>query len=234
MQEPLGTPPTVVFDLDGTLADSLRDLVPAINRTLLPHDISPVTALEIGHLTARGGLKAMIEFAFVRDQQTLSQARLEDVFEACVQDYHLNIAVNTDLYPGVRACLKKFKEEGWLLGVCTNKPVTLANELLRALTIDQFFNVVTGGDSFSFKKPDPLHLLKTIELAEGASNKAIMVGDTETDILTARRAGVPSIGVSFGYSDQPLDVFCPDLVTSHFDCLFDVASKICRTLPLTE
>ncbi len=218
--------PTIIFDLDGTLADTLSDLVAALNRTLASHNVMPVSANQVGYMTGRGGLKGMIKYAIGKEDMSLDQKLVGALFISCIDDYRQNIAVETVLYPGVIACLELFSNQGWLLGVCTNKPIELANKLLCELGIDQLFSVVTGVDSFDFKKPDPRHLTRTIELAGGSCSRAIMVGDTQNDILTAQRAGIPVIAVDFGYSEHPVKMYSPDWVISSFDDLFAQAQKL--------
>lgn len=218
--------PTIVFDLDGTLADTLHDLVPALNRTLVERNIDAVSADQVGYFTGRGGLKEMITHALQSTGAPLNQQLLDEVFVASLADYEQNIAVNTVIYPGVRDCLEQFADHGWLLGVCTNKPVGLADKLLHELEMDQLFAAVIGGDSFDFKKPDPRHLIRTIEIAGGLPSKAIMVGDTRNDILAAKQANVPVIGVDFGYSEHPLETYSPDRVISSFDSLFAEAVQL--------
>ncbi len=168
----------------------------------------------------------MIVQAFQLSGKPLQEARLEELFAASVEDYRQNMAVETVLYPGARACLERFSSEGWLLGICTNKPAGLAEKLLRELAIDQRFSSVTGSDSFDFRKPDPRHLIRTIEMAGGCPSWAIMVGDTQNDILTAQNAGIPVIAVDFGYAGHPLQTCGPDRVISAFDALFEEADKL--------
>jgi len=218
--------PTIIFDLDGTLADTLDDLVAALNRSIAEYGVSPVDPQKVAHLTGRGGLRAMITFAFETERVLLSQKLLNKVFVASVVDYNQNIAVKTKLYPGAKECLERFAHQGWLLGVCTNKPLRLAQLLLRELAIEHRFSAVTGVDSFDFKKPDPRHLTRTITMAGGEASKAIMVGDTQNDILTAQNAKIPIIAVDFGYSEHPLESYSPDRIVSNFETLFDVAKGV--------
>ena len=217
--------PTIIFDLDGTLADTIHDLVLAMNRTLEMRDINPVGADQVRNLGGIG-LKAMIERAFQLNGEPLGQELLEEVFAISVADYRENIADQTVFYPGARASLQQFTDQGWLLGVCTNKPVGLAEKLLSELGTDGLFSSITGGDSFEFKKPDPQHLTRTIEMAGGMGSKAIMVGDTQVDILTAQNANIPVIAVDFGYCEHPVEKYSPDAVISSFDDLFEEAVKL--------
>lgn len=218
--------PTIVFDLDGTLADSIHDLVSALNRTLERCDLPPFIPSDVAHLTGKGGLRAMIMHAFALKDKPLDRPHLDNLFAATVKDYDQNLAIETVLYPHVRAALETLGHEGWLLAICTNKPMEQTKKLLDAFKITDLFVAVTGADSFEFKKPDPRHLLQTIELAGGRSDKAVMVGDTQTDILTAQSAGIPIIAVDFGYSDVPVEDLGPDRVISSFDALHPAAAAL--------
>lgn len=217
--------PTIIFDLDGTLADTIHDLVAAINRSLVQRDINPVSTDQIRHLGGMG-LKAMIERAYQVNDQPLGQDLLEEVFLTSLKSYGENIANLTNFYPGARASLQQFTDQGWILGVCTNKSVGLAEKLLSELGTDGLFSSITGGDSFDFKKPDPQHLTRTIDMAGGMGSKAIMVGDTQVDILTAQNANIPVIAVDFGYCEHPVEKYSPDAVISSFDDLFEEAVKL--------
>ncbi|KZL19389.1 Phosphoglycolate phosphatase [Pseudovibrio axinellae] len=225
------TQPTIIFDLDRTLADTISDIVSAMNRTLAKYGIDQVSACEVSHLTGKGGLKSMISHAFRVNDTSLADELLNEIFAACVEDYRLNLIHETALYPDVRAALEKLRAEGWLLGVCTNKPVKQAEELLQGLGTYDLFAAITGADSFEFKKPDPRHLTQTIEIAGGNLARAIMVGDTQNDILTAQNAGIPVIAVDFGYSEKHVKDYKPDRVISSFSALFDEAAKLitCQT-----
>ena len=220
------TQSTIVFDLDGTLADSIHDLVAALNRTIERRGLAPFNPSDIAYLTGHGGLRAMIKHAFALSGCHLEQSKLEELFAETVEDYDRNIAVDTVLYPGVRGSLEAFQVNGWLLAVCTNKPIKQATKLLDELNIAPHFVAVTGVDSFEFKKPDPRHLTRTIELAGGRTDLAVMVGDTITDILAAQNAGIPVVAVDFGYSDVHVKTLAPDRVISSFDDLYSEATSL--------
>lgn len=217
---------TIVFDLDGTLADTIHDLVAALNRTLATIGLPPFTPSDVAHLTGKGGLRAMITHAFALTDIQPEQGDLENMFDVTVRDYDQNIAVETTLYSGVKNALEAFQSNGWLLAVCTNKPIVQTQKLLGALNIDGFFDAVAGVDSFEFKKPDPRHLIQTIEMAGGSIKHAVMVGDTQTDILTAKNANVPVVAVDFGYSDVHVKTLAPNRVISNFDALYSEAASL--------
>lgn len=220
------TRPTIVFDLDGTLADSIHDLVGALNRTLGRQGLDPFRPSDVAYLTGQGGLRAMIMHAYDLRGEHLVQGKLDELFAETVEDYDRNIAVDTVLYPGVRRTLEEFQAGGWLLAVCTNKPIKQATKLLDLLKITHNFAAVTGVDSFEFKKPDPRHLTRTIELAGGSTDQAVMVGDTKTDIHAAQNAGIPVVAVDFGYSDVHVTTLAPNRVISSFDTLHSEATSL--------
>ena len=220
--------PTVVFDLDGTLADTIPDLVAALNRTLAGLHIPPVKAADVAHLTGKGGLRAMIAQSLHRAAQSTEAHELDTLFQATAQNYGSHVAVDSKLYPGVIPSLNTFQQEGWQLAICTNKPVRQAIDLMRAFGIEQMFATIAGVDSFDVKKPDPRHLTQTIKRAGGQPHRSVMVGDTINDIQTAKAANIPVIAVDFGYSDVPVGDLAPDRVISTFDDLFAHAKALIR------
>ena len=125
--------------------------------------------------------------------------------------------MKTRLYPGVEAALKTFAKAGWLQVICTNKMEGSARLLIEKLGVAGWFDFLCGQDTFGVGKPDPKPLLGAIAASGGSSHRAIMVGDSLTDIRTARAAGLPVIAVDFGYTDVPVTELGPDLVISHFD-----------------
>lgn len=222
---PTSTRPIAVFDLDGTLADSILDLVPALNRTIAKYDLRAISMDEIGHV-AGNGAKPMIELAYKLNNRAVSTSELEELFEIFIEDYWDSLSTNTKMYPGVKTCLQRFVDEDWIVAVCSNKPVEFAKKLLTELELIEVFSIITGGDSYSYRKPDPRHLLDTIANAGGSSAKAIMVGDTKTDILAAQNAKIPVIAVDFGYCDQHVSHYDPDRIISHYDELFETATTL--------
>ena len=209
---------TLVFDLDGTLVDTAQDLAAATNHVLKSKGLAPVVDREILPFVGQGALK-MIEQAMAAHGVVLAQKELYDLFELFIVYYAAHISVRSRPYEGVIASLSAFEAQGAKLAVCTNKLESHARALLQALDMTRHFAAITGRDSLGAYKPDPKHLTGTIALAAGNSSKAIMIGDSETDILTAKAAGIPVIAVDFGYSVQPVSSFSPDIIISHFDQL---------------
>lgn len=216
---------TLVFDLDGTLVDSVRDLVPALNHTTAQDGLPPIEIEDVGHVVGKGALK-MIELAFAFHNRPLSQERLMELFPQFLTYYEDHIADHTLFFDGVFEALDVLENEGWTFAVCTNKYQNLAEKLLHALGKASRFPVVTGGDTFDFKKPDPRHITETVALAGGTPERTIMVGDSINDIEAAHRANIPSIAVDFGYTDMPVADMNPTKIISHFDGLASAVRSI--------
>ncbi|MFK5977315.1 MAG: HAD-IA family hydrolase [Rhizobiaceae bacterium] len=214
------TSPTIVFDLDGTLADTIHDLIPALNRTTEVCGLDPIAISDVGHVVGHGA-KAMIKKAFTFHNRELPDDMLDELFANFLLDYEENICVDTVLFDGVLDSLSAFEQDGWNLAVCTNKSEGLAIKLLKKLEIFDRFLAVTGGDTFAIRKPDPAHIIKTIEMAGGRAGAAIMVGDSSTDINGAKSGNIPVVAVNFGYADTPVEELSPDRIISHYKELKD-------------
>ena len=208
--------PTIVYDLDGTLADTAEDLVATLNHLLAREGLAPLSVESAGSLLGAGA-RALIERGFAASGKTLDRQRIEALFADYLVYYQGHIADRTRLYPGVDKALAAFARAGWRQAVCTNKTESLAKLLVEKLGIAERFAFVCGQDTFGIGKPNPKPLLETIAAAGGANKRAIMVGDSGADIKTARAAAVPVIAVDFGYSDVPVKELRPDRVISHFD-----------------
>lgn len=206
---------TLVFDLDGTLVDTAPDLAAATNHVMERIGLNPVAGGDIRPYVGHGAL-AMVEQAAAAQGRLLKQDELYRLFDVFLDHYTANISVNSRPFDGVLEALDHFKDRGAALAVCTNKIESLARTLLADLDMTKYFSAITGRDTLGVFKPDPGHLAGTITLAGGNRNRAVMVGDSETDILTAQAARVPVVAVDFGYSIEPVASFKPDIVISHY------------------
>lgn len=222
------TRPIVVIDLDGTLADTNRDLIPVLNRTVAMAGVPPIPFAEVGHVVGHGA-RAMIARAFQYHGREIDDALQEQLFARFLADYEDNVAVETVLFDGAEAALDELAAAGYALAVCTNKTTHIALKLLDELGVIGRFAAVTGGDSFAFRKPDPRHLTQTIEMAGGDPARAVMVGDSRTDIDTARAAGIPVVAVDFGYTDVPVRLLSPDVVISRY---VDLPAAVAGLVPV--
>ncbi len=219
--------PVLVFDLDGTLADTARDLIPVLNRVTATRGLPPVPASKIGNMVGHGA-KAMLERAFAVNGVGLAASDLDELFDLYIADYTQNLAQNTVLFDGALLAMDRLAASGFTLSVCTNKTERLAIKLLASLGVLERFAALTGGDTFEWRKPDPRHLQDTVKMAGGMPQNAIMIGDSRTDIDTAKAARIPVIAVDFGYTDVPVHELGPDLVISHFDELEAAIHQIMR------
>lgn len=221
--------PLVVFDLDGTLAETAGDLIASLNAVLAEDDIPPVAIGQARVLLGAGG-RALIERGYALAGRSLEPPRLEALFRHFLAHYNDHICDHTHLFDGVVAALDRLQEAGFGLAVCTNKMEATSIRLLAALGVRERFPTVCGQDTFAMHKPDPRALLLTIARAGGSASRSVMVGDSITDIATAQAARVPVIAVDFGYTDRPVTELGPDRVISHFDQLYDAV----QTLPVVQ
>ncbi len=222
---PALTSPTLVFDLDGTLVDTAPDLVRALNAVLASEGMAPVALEAALTMVGRGG-RVLIQSAFAAEGRHVEGAELERLFGALVDHYAAHVADESRPFDGVEAALDRFAAAGWLLAVCTNKPDPLARPLLEALGLAPRFAAIVGQGAFPWLKPDPRTLTETIRLAGGVRTRAVMVGDSETDVQTARAAGIPVVAVTFGYTPVPVATFSPDRLIGHFGELWDAVASL--------
>ncbi|RLQ88091.1 HAD family hydrolase [Notoacmeibacter ruber] len=210
--------PTLVFDLDGTLVDTAPDLVDSLNECLVSRGLSPAEEKDIRHLAGHGA-RVMIQRAFEAQGKLddLTDDALNALLERFIGHYEANIPGRSKPFPGAVESMKRFADEGWTLAVCTNKFESLATHLLEGLGIRTAFATVSGSDTFAFRKPDPRHLTETIAASGGDPKHSLMLGDSRTDIATAKAAAIPVVAVSFGYSDVPIAELQPERIIDHFD-----------------
>jgi len=206
----------IVFDLDGTLVDTAPDLLDSLNHSLANVGLKHMDRAELQRFVGLGS-RVMIERAFAAHGRRVEDDELERLLAVFLEHYTAHIPGKSKPYPGVLAALDRFADAGCILAVCTNKHEGLSKRLLGALGIDGRFAAICGGDTFAFRKPDPRHLKSTIVQAGGDPERALMVGDSRTDIDTAKSAGIPVVAVDFGYTDRPVREFEPSRVISHFD-----------------
>jgi phosphoglycolate phosphatase len=219
------TSPTLVFDLDGTLVDTAPDIVRALNAVLADEGVAPMTRDKALGMVGRGG-RTLIATAFAAAGRQVEGAELERLFKALVDHYAAHVADESRPFDGAEAALDRFAEAGWRLAVCTNKPDPLVRPILDALGLTSRFAAIIGQGAFPWLKPDPRTLTETIRLAGGTAERAVMVGDSETDIATARAANVPVVAVTFGYTPVPIASFGPDRLIDHFDELWEAVAGL--------
>lgn len=222
------TRPMLVFDLDGTLAHTAPDILGTLDHILMREGL-PALPHEEAIGLAGAGARALLKRAFAASNTPLPETRLDLLFEDYLAHYETRIADDSHLFPGAEPALKALATDGHRLAVCTNKTERLAVLLLEKLGVADRFQAICGRDSFPYQKPDARHLTSTIERAGGLTHHAIMIGDTATDIDTARNAKLPVIGVRFGYSSTPIDRLAPDVLIDHFDDLHAAVTRLSQT-----
>ncbi len=229
---PKQVPPLIVFDLDGTLVDSAPDLVDALNVVLAREGVAPVPLDRARKFVGRGG-RVLIRLGLEAQGAQVSDARLEEMFAAFLAQYEAHISEKSLPYPGVIQALDRLAAAGHILAVCTNKYEVPAKMLLRDLGLAPYFATIVGADTFEVSKPNGAVLRLTAERAGGDPTRSILIGDTATDVATARNAGLPVVCVDFGYAPEPVADLAPDRIISHFDQLPDAVVALCATLPQT-
>jgi phosphoglycolate phosphatase len=209
------TASTIVFDLDGTLIDTAPDLVDTLNVVFAREGLPPVP-YEAARNAIGGGTKAMIARGIEAEGRALSPEKLEQMFADFIAHYSGHLADRSRPFPGLTDALDALAARGCRFAVCTNKLERLSMLLLDRLRLADRFVAICGQDTFGIQKPDPEILRRTVAAAGGIMQRAVMIGDSLTDIRTARAAGVPIIAVDFGYSDRPIAEFGPDRTISDF------------------
>jgi phosphoglycolate phosphatase len=190
---------TLVLDLDGTIVDSLPDLTAALNRLMAARGLAGFPAPSVAAMVGDGTTK-LVERAFAARN---GEARPRDI-DAFVADYTAHATEATRAFPGVEETLGRLKASGWQFALCTNKTIAATHAVLDALGLAHWFAALGCGDSFPVRKPNPAHLVGTLEAAHGDPRRAVMVGDHANDIAVARGAGMPSIFAAWGYGARSM------------------------------
>ena len=214
----------IIFDLDGTLIDSMPDLAQAINSMLRHFDLTPLTLEEATLFIGNGAVKLVersLEHAL--KPKKVSEELFKEAFDFYTSAYREVVCDKTFLYPGVLETLQYLDNKGYDMTICTNKPFEFIEPILDALSIKQFFKSWVGGDSLPKKKPDAAPLLHFADKMNKDLDKCIMVGDSKNDILAAQNAQMESIGVSYGYNyNEHISIYNPTKVVDNFTDLIEL------------
>lgn len=217
---------TVVFDLDGTLADTSGDLIAAANacfRDMGEGDLLDPAA-DAG--TALRGGRAMLRLGMQRLGRADDDPLIDAYYQALLSHYARDIDTHTRLYEGAMAAVGELKARGFIVAICTNKPEALARELLTRLGILDDFAAMVGADTLAVRKPDPEHLLETVRRAGGDPAQCLLVGDSDTDRNTSRAAGVASILVTFGPAGGDMAALAPEALLERYSDLPDMVERL--------
>jgi phosphoglycolate phosphatase len=207
----------LIFDLDGTLIDSKRDLAQSVNAARGHLGLEPLDLSVIATYVGRGA-PVLIRKA-LGPQATESE--VAQALEFFLEHYREHALDTTHLYPGVSESLERLHGAGILLAVLTNKPVAISRIILEELCISRFFFQIYGGNSFAAKKPDPVGIQKLMNEANVGRDRTVMVGDSAVDVQTARNSGVWACGVTFGFALEGFDSTPPDLLVGNMEELAD-------------
>jgi phosphoglycolate phosphatase len=219
---------TVVFDLDGTLADTSGDLIAAGNACFDAMGRGRPLDAVADALTAFAGGRAMLRLGSKRLGLGWDEGEIDAQYPVLLEAYGQAIAVHTQMYPGAVAAVRALRDAGFSTAICTNKPEGLAVTLCDQLGISDLFGALLGADTLPVRKPDPEHYFETLRRVGGQVPQSLLIGDTITDRDTARAAGVPIVLVGFGPEGAGVARLAPDALLDHYD---NLAGVIDRLLP---
>ena len=207
------TPFLLVFDLDGTLVDSVPDLAAALNQVLRERARPPLSPAEVTRMVGDGVPALVARALAARGLDAAETARAVPRF---LEIYEADPARLTRPYPGVRDTLAELRRRGYRTAIATNKPQRASEAVLDALALRALFDAVAGGDRFTARKPDPRHLLDLIALLDGRPGRAAMIGDNENDVAAARAAQMPVLLMRYGYARVDPASLRPDALLDDF------------------
>lgn len=216
----------VIFDLDGTLADTAGDLIAAANAALAVMGHAPQLVIGADDATAFRGGRAMLRLAAARLGLGEDAAMIEAGYPVLLDAYGAAIDRHTTLYPGAMEAVLRLKSRGIAVGICTNKPEGLARTLLTRMGILDDFAALVGADTLPVRKPDPAPFFEAVALSGGARDRSILIGDTVTDRETARAARRPCVLVTFGPTGRAVADLGPEALIDHYDGLDDVVDRL--------
>lgn len=223
----------VIFDLDGTLVDTAPDLLAALNHVLVEDGLPPVALDEVRHMMGHGAAALLAHGHLAAGRKWQAQDNSHCV-ERLIGHYRQNIAVESRLFPGAVEVLDNLERRGARCAICTNKPTHLARLLLTELGIAARFAAIVGSDLGQPRKPDPRHLLHTIESVAHHAGPTVMIGDSLNDVEAARGCGIPCIAMRFGYLDRPIEELGAAAIVESYDRLIDAIAELVRGIKLSD
>ncbi len=216
---------TVVFDLDGTLADTSADLLAAANGCFVQLGYGAVLDARDTLVAFHGG-RAMLRAGFDRLGVVFTEADISREYPRLLAAYGDGIDTHTRLYPGAAEAVQALRGQGYATAICTNKPEALAVELVRRLGVTDLFDALIGADTLPTRKPDPAPYLAAVARAGGMVARSMLIGDTETDRLTGLAVGVPVALVTFGPEGAGVARLNPEALLDHFDDLPGLVGRL--------
>lgn len=217
---------SVIFDLDGTLADTSGDLVAAANACFRDMGLGDLLDAQADAATALRGGRAMLTLGLTRINHPERGALVDRYYPFLLEAYGAALSEHTRLYPGAIETVEGLRRAGYAVGICTNKPEGLAEQLMRALGVRDAFASLVGADTLPVRKPDPAPVWEAVRRAGGDASRACLVGDTVTDRKAAENAGIASILVTFGPGQEDVRALNPEGLIGHFDELPGVVRQL--------
>jgi len=209
---------TVIYDLDGTLIDSAKDMQVAVSRVLADHGLPPVTEDDVRIFMGQGS-KVTMDKAFTKYGKTLDDEALSAVTREFVRYYEADPVGHTTAFAGVPEVVGRFDKLGLKQGVCTNKFERPSRMILEHLKLMPPIAALAGADTFPVRKPDPRHILMLVARMGSTPERAVMIGDSIHDVEAAHGAGLPAVLVSWGYTATPASELGAEAVIERFDAL---------------
>ena len=216
---------TVLYDLDGTLIDSARDMCVAVSRVLADHGLPPISDDDARHFMGEGS-KVTLRRAFAKAGRTLGDDEASAVTREFVRYYEADPIRYTTAFDGVPEVVARFDRLGLTQGVATNKFEKPARLILEGLKLMPPIRDVAGADTFPVRKPDPRHILMLLERLGRAPERAVMIGDSVHDVEAAHAAGLPAVLVSWGYTATPAHELGAEAVIERFDALPEALGRL--------
>ena len=215
----------LIFDLDGTLIDSVPDLAISLNNTMV--DLNrDIFCLDMIRSWVGNGSDTLIKRALSGDviiDENLSEELFNKAHKIFLEQYRLNICEQTILFDGVKNSLKILKNKGYTLSIVTNKPIVFVKPILDSFGIKELFTLYIGGDSLEVKKPNPKPLLYVCEKLGFHIEESVMIGDSKNDIIAASNCSMQSIAVSYGYNyDEDISVHNPSIIIDNFEEILEI------------
>jgi phosphoglycolate phosphatase len=207
----------LIFDLDGTLVDSRLDLANAVNATRRHMGMAPLDNERV-YTYVGNGAPVLIRRAL---GEQAGEPQVQEALEYFLEFYREHDLDNTVFYPGVKQSLDRLHNAGKRMAVLTNKPVAMSRAIVEGLGAGRYFFRVYGGNSFEFKKPNPIGVVSLIAESGIAPGATLMVGDSSVDVLTARNAGIRCCGVTYGFQPETLADPAPDLLVDRMEQMAD-------------
>lgn len=217
---------TVIFDLDGTLADTSGDLIAAANACFQQMGVGDVLSVETDASTAFHGGRAMLKLGLERLNHAQIEVEIARWYPVLLESYGAQIDRYTTLYPGAMEAVGALTDAGYKVGICTNKPEGLAETLLQRLGIRRAFGSMIGADTLLVRKPDPAPLREAVLRAGGDPARSVLIGDTVTDRKTAAAMGVPCVLVTFGPDGRAVEALQPEALLDHYSELPEVVARL--------